>query len=261
MVKAASVVAGARGDELQSLQVRVGNLYWGLLASGKVRVEGTGTQLTGDNGADGISVQQVGELDHIINVYGLLTDRVTEAHLRRAARFAENLADLFTDVRMRRMRTAANAFLKALSERNPPERIHQFVRVVDGLTRVTRRGRDRFKERCSIFVTPKDLESCYEMYVIRSNVEHFQDPSQDLNPAPRRDDILRGYRRTHESEALARYCMGRLLEHRDLWLHFADDHVEDFWKEPELERARIWGPPLDLDEALATFDPDHVPNE
>ncbi len=156
---------------------------------------------------------------------------------------------------------AVNAFLRGLSERYPSERIHQFVRVVNGLTRVTRRGRDRFKERCRILVRPENVESCYELYVIRSNVEHFQEPSQDLPVLSPRDDILRAYRRTHEAEALARYCMAHLLENKDLWRNFADDQVDAFWARPEEERAAMWGSPLDLGEALASFRPDHVPDE
>jgi hypothetical protein len=66
MAKAASFSAGVLGDESQRLQLRLGNLYWGLLASGRVRVEGAGTQLTGGYDADGISVRQVGDVDHII---------------------------------------------------------------------------------------------------------------------------------------------------------------------------------------------------
>ena len=261
IAKAPSTRPGVLDDENQRLQQKVSNLYWGLLAAGKVRVSGAGTQLTGSHGEEGMDVRQVGDLDHVINVYGLLTDRITGEHLKRAAVLAESLSRLFTDPKMLRMRMAVNTFLRAASERHLGDRIHQYVRVVDGLTRVTRRGRDRFKERCRTFVRPEDVESCYEMYVIRSNVEHFQEPSQDLPPLDRRQDLLRGYRRAHEAEALARYCMAHLLENDDTWEHFTDDRVDAFWAKPETERAAIWGEPLDLDAALAEFRPEHVPEE
>ena len=261
IAKAPSTRPGVLDAENQELQRRVSNLFWGLLAAGKVRVEGAGTLLTGSHGEDGVDVRQVGDMDGVIRVYGVLDDRVTEAHLRRAAMLGKGLGRLFADAAMRRMRMAVNTFLRAASVPHLGDRIHQYVRVVDGLTRVTRRGRDRFKERCRTFVTPGGLDACYEMYVIRSNVEHFQEPSQDLPPLDRREDLLRGYRRAHEAEALARYCMSRLLENEVLWEHFADDRVDAFWAKPEAERAAIWGAPLDLAEATADFRTDHVPDE
>ncbi|HEX9242548.1 MAG TPA: hypothetical protein VF875_08935 [Anaeromyxobacter sp.] len=261
IAKAPSARPGVLDAENQELQRRVSNLFWGLLAAGKVRVEGAGTLLTGSHGEDGLDVRQVGDMDGVIRVYGVLDDRVTEAHLRRAALLGKGLSRLFADARMRRMRMAVNTFLRAASVPQLGDRIHQYVRVVDGLTRVTRRGRDRFKERCRTFVTPGGLDGCYEMYVIRSNVEHFQDPSQDLPPLDRREDLLRGYRRAHEAEALARHCMSHLLENEALWGYFADDHVDAFWAKSEVERAAIWGAPFDFAAALADFRPDHIPEE
>ena len=261
IAKAPSVRPGVLDAENQELQRRVSNLFWGLLAAGKLRVEGAGTLLTGSHGDDGVDVRQVGDMDGIVRVYGVLDDRVTENHLRRAAVLARGLARLFADARMRRMRIAVNTFLRAASVPQLGDRIHQYVRVVDGLTRVTRRGRDRFKERCRTFVQPGALDACYEMYVIRSNVEHFQDPSQDLTPLERREDLLRGYRRAHEAEALARYCMSRLLENEELWQHFADDSVDAFWAKTEADRAAIWGEPLDLAQAVADFRAEHIPDE
>ncbi len=73
MAKAASDRPSVLDAENQHLQQRVSNLYWGLLASGRVRVSGAGTQLTGSHDEDGIDVRQVGDLDRIISVYGLLT--------------------------------------------------------------------------------------------------------------------------------------------------------------------------------------------
>ena len=78
---------------------------------------------------------------------------------------------------------------------------------------------------------------------------------------PRREDLLRGYRRAHEAEALARHCMGHLLLNEPLWEHFADDRVDGFWAKPEPERSAIWGAPLDLGEAVASLRPDHIPDE
>jgi hypothetical protein len=247
--------------ENQQLKHRVAALYWGLLAAGRVRVAGAGIQLTGSHADDGIGVRQVGDLDPVINVHGILTERVTEAHLRRAASLAAGLGRLFKDAKMLRMRMAVNTFLNAASSPQLGDRIHQFVRVVDGLTRVIWGGRTKFKERCKTFVPSEQADACWEMYVIRCNVEHFQDPSQYLPALPRREDMLRGYRRAHEAEALARDCMAHLLLNEPLWEHFADDKIDAFWAKPGEERAAIWGKKFDLGAAVSEFRPDHIPDE
>ena len=261
LVRAPSERPAVLDAENEQLQQRIGSLYWGLLAAGKVRVSGAGIQLTGSHGGEGIDVRQVGDLDPVISMDGVLAKRVTEAHLRRAAMLAKGLAHLFEDARMLRMRMAVNTFLRAASAPQLRDRIHQHVRVVDGLTRVIWGGRTKFKERCRTFVPPDQTDACWEMYVIRCNVEHFQDPSQDLPPLPRREDLLRGYRRAHEAEALARDCMARLLLNESLWQHFADDQINAFWARPEPERAAIWGKTFDLAAAMALFRPDHIPGE
>jgi hypothetical protein len=261
LAKAPSARPGVLDAENQQLQQRVASLYWGLFAAGKVRVSGGGIQLTGSHAEDGIDVRQVGDLDPLISVYGILSERVTEAHLRRAAMLSKGLARMFADARMLRMRMAVNTFLRAASAPLLGDRIHQYVRVVDGLTRVIWGGRTKFKERCQTFVPPDQVDACWDMYVIRCNVEHFQDLAQDLPLLSRREDLLRGYRRAHEAEALARDCMAHLLLNESLWPHFADDQVNAFWARPEPERAGIWGKTFDLAAAMAAFRPDHIPDE
>jgi hypothetical protein len=202
-------------------------------------------------------VRQVSDLEHLVSVAGIHGSPVHEADALRAGRLAINLLALMDRPGMRRAKLAVRTFLIALSEQNLGQRIHQFVRAVDGL--VNSRGRHEFKERCRVLVGDASAEVCRELYVIRNNAEHFNDPDNGLDQLPtRRDSALRGWRRTHEAEALARYCMARLVEDARLWPHFSDDQVAAFWAKPHDECRRIWGEQLDLDAAVATFDPDYV---
>ncbi len=261
LTKMPSRAPGVLDGENQALLRDVGFLYWGLLASGRIRVEGSGTRVTGAHADGELGVRQVADLEGIHQVRGMLTERVTADHLRRAALLSANLKGLFEDRRMLRMRLAVGTFLLAFSESGLPGRIHQFVRALDGLTRVTRRGRTRFKERCELFVGVPLAEVCFELYVIRSNVEHFQDPSAGLPPLDAREDVVRGYRRAHEAEALARHCLAHLIEDKRLWDHFSDDQIDGFWAKSPAERARIWGDTFDLGAAVAAFNPAYVPSE
>lgn len=71
----------------------------------------------------------------------------------------------------------------------------------------TGRGGSRLRAREDVseiarqrtFVKAGELGVLLRTVVIRSNVEHFQDPSLNLPALVRRDNLLRGYRRTQEA--------------------------------------------------------------
>jgi hypothetical protein len=192
-------------------------------------------------------------------VPGTLPDEITAAHLTSAASLAKNLAALLATPGMLRMKLAMRTFMQAFSGQDFGERVHQFVRSVDGLTRVRRR--QQFQNRCAVFVGPTGTQVCLELYAIRSNVEHFQDPEQDTDiaPLPLRENWIRRFRRAHEAATLARYCLSHLVSNPQLWPHFTDDQVNAFWARPEDERVAIWGPPMDFADAMAGFNPDWLP--
>ncbi len=230
----------------------VDSLYWGLLASGRVRIDGAGVRLTGAYSTGGIDVRLVADVREVVHMPSLRTTRVAETHLRRAAALADGLSRLFAEPGMRRMKRAVHTFLLAFEERDLGERIHQFVRAVDGITRA--RNREQFRDRARILVGPGDAEVCHELYVIRSNTEHFHDPSKGLPPLAEREDLVRAHERAHAAEALARFCVSRVVEAPHLWPLLRDEAIDEFWKRPEEERARLWGSPLDLQAELAGFE-------
>jgi hypothetical protein len=146
----------------------------------------------------------------------------------------------------------------ALTESDLAERIHQFVRAVDGLTRVYN-GKE-FKAKSALLAGPEHQDLCGQLYVIRSNAEHFHAPNNRLDALPPREDQVRMFRSCLAAEVLARHCLTHLVENKPLWGHFTDDQVDAFWKRPLDEQKQIWGPPLDLTSALADFDPQFVPH-
>ncbi|WP_242343330.1 hypothetical protein [Anaeromyxobacter terrae] len=258
LAKAASDAVGVLDHENVALQRRLDALYWCLLASGPLRVEG-GVRFTGARGPGGIDVRQVSETRSVVSLQGLLHPPLTEPHLRRAAVMSLSLSELLAAPGMRRIKMAVRTFMLAFEEENIGERIHQFVRCIDGI--VCARGREQFKERSKLFVGEQASSVCSELYLMRNNAEHFSDPAKGLDPLPLREDLVRAFRRAHEAEALARYCMCRLVETR-AWSHLTDDdRVDEFWRISVEQRAAAWGPPLDLAAAVAQFNPAYVPDE
>src|SRR5437870_2301348 len=123
---------------------RVDNLLWGLLAVDNLRTEGEGTRLTGANVDGKIDVRQQARTLMVIHPRGLMTKRISQEHLKDAAVLAYNLGNLLARPGMRRVKLALGTFMKAFSENDLGQRIHQFVRVVsDGITHSW--GNDEFK--------------------------------------------------------------------------------------------------------------------
>lgn len=165
---------------------------------------------------------------------------------------------------MRRLKLAVRTFMLGFSENDLGQRIHQFVRAVaDGVANSWRT--DEFKRRSALFVgsLEEDTESCRELYVMRSNAEHFNDPDEKIEPhLSIREGLIRGCRRAFQAESLARYCFTRIVERPELWDHFGSkERLDAFWKLDEAERVELWGPPMDLSLALSSFDPTMVADE
>lgn len=243
---------------------RVDNLFWGMLAAGHLRFEGDGSRLSGAHGDEGIDVRQEARTISVLRLSGIFTTYVSEADCRRAAFLAERLTTVLSRLGMRRLKLAVRTFMLGFSENDLGQRIHQFVRAVaDGVANSWRN--DEFERRSALFVGSReeDTETCRELYVMRSNAEHFNEPDEKIEPRlPPREGLLRGYRRAFQAEFLARYCFTRVLDRPELWDHLGSkERVDAFWNLPDPERAALWGPPMDLSAALASFDPKRVPDE
>ncbi len=252
------------GRENELAGRRVNNLFWGFLAAGHLRFEGEGTGLTGGHGQGGIDVRQESSTMLVRRLPGISPSYVSEADCRRAAFLAERVTALLGSPGMRRLKRALGTFMQGFSERDLGERIHQFVRAVaDGIAYSW--SNTQFKYRSALFVGDRedDTETCRELYVLRSNAEHFNEPDARIKPPlPIREGWLRGHRRALEAEFLARHCFGRILERPQLWDYFrSQDTLNAFWDLDQNVRAELFGPPMDLSAALTSFDPTAVSDE
>lgn len=246
--------------ENQRLTRRVDALFSGLLAAARPSFEGAGTRISGAHADGRIDVRSLGETIKVVRPPGFPWTPIDETTLRRAAFLAHRI-ELF------QARPVANRFIQtrtlftffdAFTERYIDERIHQFVRAVDGITRA--KNNMDFRDRCRTLVRG-DTEVCRELYLIRNATEHFRWWSSDLDiQLPAHEDNQRGFQRTHEAEALARYAVTHVLDCQDLWPVLADDQVSAFWKKPDEERAALWGERLDLMASMREFSTELVPD-
>lgn len=261
LAKSASATPEVLDGENEHLVNRAKWLVWGLLAVGKLAMGGEGAELSGGHADGELSVRRHGRLGPFIHVSGFLPDVITDEHLRRAAALSRNLGEIVRSPGMRRVKLAIRTFWTAFEEMDLGQRIHQFVRVVsEGFANSS--GRADFMRRTAAFTGRRASVVRRQLYLMRNNAEHFNPPDRKLSRLSIRRSWERAHLRSHNAEALARHCVSRFVEDRRLWPHFrADAKVEAFWKQSDRECARWWGAPLNMEQAVATFDPKYVRDE
>jgi hypothetical protein len=94
---------------------------------------------------------------------------------------------------------------------------------------------------------------------VRSAVEHLHE-NRYLDGFDRetRLDLLQ---KEAIAEHIARTALARIVGDSNLWLYFGDTSaLRNFWALPDADRRLIWGDPINALDALADFDPKHIPD-
>ena len=148
---------------------------------------------------------------------------------------------------IRGLNILVDGFKKDIGE----ERIHQFVRALEGLILPdTGRTKKQFVYRCQTFAksTQKTVQILNEAFDLRSMSEHLNDWQLALNAHQEDQRENFGLLRTRQMEKLASFAFSRILEDSSIRCHFlSDKEMKLFWQLKETERVKIWGNQLDLD--------------
>jgi hypothetical protein len=178
---------------------------------------------------------------------------VGQPELKRAVFLAEKLKSVDDKGHdWRRLRRAIDALTKGSEEPYlQDERIHQFVRSLEGLIlpEITK-TRKHFIHRSQTFAVPNahTAEALGQIFDIRSQVEHLHNALDALPATTSQQKEILLYARARQVDRLARFAISRVLENDDLSEIFRTDaSIADFWNKPDHERAKLWGSRLDLD--------------
>lgn len=149
-----------------------------------------------------------------------------------------------------------HAFYAGLKEQEPGNRVHEFIRCIEGFV-LPEIGKTRRQlvNRSKLFVGPS-LESVIgHLFDIRSAVEHLHGPLNVVTGADDREKQLLLLRRAYEAEAIARYCIHRLFSRSQLWPYFRDDaELKRFWTLDDNDKQTLWGDPLDFGSVSQRYD-------
>ncbi len=246
--------------ENAALQTRAFMLYYGLmLAAPRIATGGRGIVLTGAHGTD-VDVRQHGWVPVLLRNQGVLWDPIRQAELEEAATLGNALGAVQDLQGFRRLRATVKCFYAGLQAEDPAERIHEFVRAIEGCI-LPERGKTeaQFASRTELFVGPREHEWARALFNVRSAVEHLNDRLESVAMPVRQEAIIRILQLAHEVQAVARFCLRRIFSDGVLREHFRDDQtLGAFWSLPEEARRNLWGEPLTLAEVRAEFDAELV---
>jgi hypothetical protein len=153
---------------------------------------------------------------------------------------------------------SVNCFFDACFSSHPFERIHNFVRALEGFLQPPRGNTKKaFKSRSELLVGPRDHRLMDLIYEVRSKIEHLNDPSEALADS----DFTESEYGYHEIawivESIARHCLKTFFLSPRLEPHFeTDNSISNFWKLPAAVRMELFGLPLKVTEVRSAFDLD-----
>ena len=197
------------------------------------------------------TIQQISQMPTFHQSQGWTRTPITQEWLedsievRAGAAMMETKKTLF-----RRVVRGLHTLFKGLREESGQDRLHQFVRSLEGLI-LPEPGRTKkhFAHRCQTFTRESDntrvlFEEAFDM---RSATEHLNpwDKAVEEYPLHKREDVC--LQRTRQIELLACDAYSRLLRDTDLRERFrTDDAIKAFWKLPDHKRYSLWDTCLDI---------------
>lgn len=243
IAKQASLNPGVLDQENEDLWDEVLFLFFSILLIGTPFYETayrlTGAHVPGKNPR----IRRYQGLHHYLVSFGAQPMIIDVVGMQRAAALSPRLMAIHSANNHIRLRRGFKVFIDALRLEGPAERVHQFVRSIEGIIKP---GRHNIKQTMmhrarTLLVGGKGAEDVMgRLYDLRSKEEHLADWKEALRYVPRtkRDDIL--VRSVRQAEAVARNSYRRLLEDAQAFGQFSDAQIDAFWTLSERDRIRFW---------------------
>jgi hypothetical protein len=238
--------------ELNSL---LHSYYYALLLQGVGYARG-GILLGGENSATGMRVTSIGWLANFYEPWKVLPNLVNREHLEATRDLFQGIETIYTQTtadHYLRLRKGFNAFLSGIRFNEAHNRLHQFVRAIDGVIKPRKgEGTNKFKYRCGFFAGRKPQHAILleELYDLRSAAEHLNPLNDNLNKyAPHERDKIKALR-TYQAELLAAFVYRKILTTPTLLSNFIDDSaIDQMWKQNASQLIALWGNTIDLQTA------------
>jgi hypothetical protein len=203
-----------------------------------------------------IQARSIGKLTRFYRVQGVWPGYISNQAIERTDAVAKGFRHVFSETNsFDRLKRGIRAWINAAQEFQIEDRLHQFVRSIEALTKPEiSRTRRQFSHRCRTFAgTSTSAHALFEeIYDLRSASEHMNAWETYLEQVPEAERERYASLRAYQAELLAGQVYTRLLSNQVFLKQFGtDENIESFWTLQDHERKVLWGDPVDL-EALGT---------
>lgn len=244
----------ALDEENENLKKHVRSFLLGLLLSGYSHYSNRNILLSGSMIDDKPNVRSVNFEEFPIYQAGSPFDKIDVQRLELSKNIANALDKFELQNRRNGSRThkrifrALHAYHSALHEEDLGERLHQFIRSIEGILLLKpREGKKQFSKKSELFLGNKLHEFSTELYTLRCVIEHLYGPYYFEGSTPQREYRLKIWQRILECEAFARYCISSFILNERIWPFFKDeDSIREFWDLSDREKRELWGKEFEL---------------
>jgi hypothetical protein len=232
-------------SENRRLTLRCGHFLTALATAMPRFSCGHALEMTGAHDSFGVRIRQAAQIKPLSSSPSFPRTQLTEGDIQKAFAFVTVIEDLAAKPGSP-LAIATRVFVDAMQTSNPPKRLHEFVRCVEGIVHPSI-GRTRldFVERVGSVMKGDIRGTLEKIYDIRSADEHLKEWRQFL---PGSDDVAKQRvleTRVLQAEAIARHFLTRVFEDSRLRaLLESRSAAEVFW---EARDTALWGMPLDLE--------------
>jgi hypothetical protein len=251
IASAISEKPGVTDGQVPELERQVKEVFLGLLLQGAPFGFRGGILLSAERCAGELDVRQMTKLDPVLRVVGTKAICLDDRNVAEAGRIAEALRTRVMVGGFRRFRGGFASWHRSVLEASPDERLHGFVRSLDGLMILpTGKSRKTFRQRGQLLIgkSGANEQLLDEIYELRSTTSHLNDFEDVLVDYPEEGRNVTGLLRSFQAEQLATEVYRRILSSNDLLERFRDDDsIAMLWQLGESEFSGLFGTPIDLD--------------
>lgn len=234
--------------------------FMGLLLAKNFVAFTSPTLLVGGQWSGASSVRQVASLPKPVHDPADIAPDIDQDRLELAVRLGDRLARMSAR-KLWRLNRSLHLYRQARCEPNGLERLHQYVRALEGATKPPSKGgtTQNFIARMADLAGEQHADLFRRLYERRGAVEHLRE--HEILADETREARLGLVKDERIAEYLSRTVLARIVGDDHLPTHFGTaDAVDAFWARDTTERRELWGPPIDPMQALQGFEPDMVSN-
>lgn len=200
--------------------------------------------------AGSIKIRQTSRLERFFRPIGIKPAVLSRDHFARVRKIAEGIRAVHRGGAPNRLHKGFHACIRGFQEFYGDERLHQFVRAVEGIVKPAEgKVKRQFVHRCQLFTGESAANEALltEIVNMRGSAEHLNPPDDALSShaASAREIVAR--QRAYQAQLLASHVYEYVFSDVQLRQTFSDDaRTTAFWQQGRKAQIAQWNHEINL---------------